>query len=131
MSEVMHNEKTVRKRKHVVSAHAHTHPHRPPDSRDETQLNPHQTQERNITDLRRGKKKKSWIRRVNMQLFKPKYWQKVGRKISQEYKEHLERKVNHWEVTQMLPVKYKSSALKPLKQMLDAREDFQRPDGSF
>lgn len=73
MSEVIHNEKTVRKRKHVVSAHAHTHPHRPPDSRDETQLNPHQTQERNITDLRRGKKKKSWIRRVNMQLFKPKY----------------------------------------------------------
>lgn len=43
-----------------------------------------------------GRKKKSWIRRVNMQPFKPKYWQKVGRKISQEYKEHLERKVNHW-----------------------------------
>lgn len=54
MSEVIHNEKTVRKRKHVVSAYAH----RPPDSRDETRLSPHQTQERNITDLRRGKKKK-------------------------------------------------------------------------
>lgn len=48
----------MRKRKHIVSAHAHVHTHRLPDSREETRLNPHQTQERNITDLRRGKEEK-------------------------------------------------------------------------